>query len=54
MYVCVCEGGGGSPVTKLAVEACDVFKGMPKKQHLNKLRYKMTYLHTETSHCGHG
>lgn len=25
--------GGGSPVTKLADEACDLFKGMPKSQH---------------------
>ena len=30
-------GGGGSPVTKLANEACDLFKGMPKRQHQNEM-----------------
>ena len=43
--------GEGSPVTKLADEACDLFKGMPKSQPQNELRHKMTHLDTETSVC---
>lgn len=39
-HVSCVYGGGGSPVTKLADEACDLFKGMPKSQH------KMTHLDT--------
>lgn len=35
--MCSYEGGRGSSVTKLADEACDLFKGMPKSQHQNKL-----------------
>ena len=43
--------GEGSPVTKLADEACDLFKGMPKSQPQNELGHKMTHLDTETSVC---
>lgn len=39
--MCSCEGGGGSPVTKLADEACDLFKGMPKSQHQNELEQRI-------------
>lgn len=35
------EGGGGSPVTKLADEACDLFKGTPKSQHENELELRI-------------
>lgn len=38
-------------MTKLADEACDLFKGMSKSQHQNELRHMMTHLHTETSVC---
>lgn len=45
-------------MTKLADEACDLFEGMPKSQHQNKLRHEMTHLRAETSVCvcvrGHG
>lgn len=34
--------GEGSPVTKLADEACDLFKRMPKSQHQNKFEQRMT------------
>lgn len=37
-HVCVVmKGEGGSPVTKLADEACDLFKGTPDSQHQNEL-----------------
>lgn len=39
--MCSCEGGGGSPVTKLADEACDLFKGMLKSQHPNELEQRI-------------
>lgn len=35
------RGEGGSPVTKLADEACDLFKGTPKSQHQNKLEQRI-------------
>lgn len=34
-------------MTKLADEACDLFKGMPKSQHQNKLEQR---IETEESH----
>ncbi len=49
--VCVWVWGGGSPVTKLSDEACDLFKGMPESQHQSELGHKMTQLDTETSVC---
>lgn len=39
--MCSYEWGRGSPVTKLADEACDLFKGMPKSQHQNKLEQRI-------------
>lgn len=41
------RGGEGSPVTKLADEACDLFKAMPKSQHQNKLEQR---IETKESH----
>lgn len=41
MHRCVPMRGEGSPVTKLADDACDLFKGMPKSQHQNKLEQRI-------------
>lgn len=43
------QGGEGSPVTKLADEACDLFKGVPKSQHHNKLEQRIKHIKQKTA-----
>lgn len=40
---------GRVSVTKLADEACDIFKGMPKSQHPNMLELMKTHLHGDVN-----